>query len=104
VQTEGREDRLRVTRIAVTSPPIMRTSTSYGISADSNNYFKSVATSTPIGCPSRSSGTASTERKRVLYLGLTPCVFQISQNIGELDGPAFQQGPPPAPLRSHGLL
>jgi hypothetical protein len=55
-----------VTRIAVTSPPIMRTSTSYGISADSNNYFKSVATSTPIGCPSRSSGTASTERKRVL--------------------------------------
>jgi hypothetical protein len=27
------------------------------------------------------------------FLGLTPCVFRISQNIGDLDSPAFQQGP-----------
>src|SRR5215468_5031201 len=28
------------------------------------------------------------------FLGLTPCVFRISQNIGDSDSPAFLQGPP----------
>ena len=28
------------------------------------------------------------------FLGLTPCVFRISQNIGDLDSPTIQQSPP----------